>query len=110
MIELSAPTIWMIIVFLGIGTLGLRYSFLGALGGRDLPEWVLRHLRYTAVGVLPALIAPLVVWPEATNGAIDPARLAAAAVTLAVGVWSKNALLSILCGAVTLFGALALLG
>lgn len=110
MIDLSASTIWTIIVLLGIGTLGLRYSFLGILGGRDLPEWVLRHLRYTAVGVLPALIAPLVVWPDATDGALDPARLAAAAVTLAVGVWSKNALLSIICGAGTLFAMLALIG
>ncbi|MDJ0859687.1 MAG: AzlD domain-containing protein [Dinoroseobacter sp.] len=100
----------MIILLLGVGTLGLRYSFLGLLGGRELPEWVLRHLRYTAVGVLPALIAPLVVWPEATGGSLDPARLAAAAVTLAVGIWSKNALLSIICGGATLFGILALIG
>lgn len=110
MIDVSSATIWLIIVLLGIGTFGLRYSFMGLLGGRDLPEWVLRHLRYTAVGVLPALIAPLVVWPDATNGELDPARLAAAAVTLAVGIWSKNALLSIICGAVTLFAMLALLG
>ncbi len=110
MIDLNSSTIWLIIVLLGIGTLGLRYSFLGLIGGRDLPEWVLRHLRYTAVGVLPALIAPLVVWPEATSGAPDPARLTAAAVTLAVGVWSKNALLSIVCGGAVLFGMLALSG
>jgi branched-subunit amino acid transport protein len=110
MIDLSSAMIWTVIVLLGLGTFGLRYSFMGFLGGRDLPEWLLRHLRYTAVGVLPALIAPLVVWPDATNGQLDPARLAAAAVTLAVGVWSKNALLSILCGGATLLGLIQLLG
>ncbi|MEM8581004.1 MAG: AzlD domain-containing protein, partial [Pseudomonadota bacterium] len=90
MIDLSSPTIWLVIILLGVGTLGLRYSFLGLIGDRELPEWVLRHLRYTGVGVLPALIAPLVIWPEATDGALDPARLTAAAATLAVGIWSKN--------------------
>lgn len=110
MIDLPASIIWTIIVLLGIGTFAIRYSFLGLLSGRELPEWVLRHLRYTAVGVLPALIAPLVVWPQATGGQPDPARLAAAAVTLAIGVWTKNVLLSILCGAGTLFALLALLG
>ncbi len=109
MITQNASTIWTVIILLGIGTFALRYSFLGLLGGRDLPEWVLRHLRYTAVGVLPALIAPLIVWPQATGGQLDPARLAAALVTLVVGVWTKNALLSIVCGGATLFGLLAIL-
>jgi len=110
MITMSSTTIWLIIILLGVGTFALRYSFLGLLGGRALPEWLLRHLRYTAVGVLPALIAPMIVWPDATQGQTDPARLAAAAVTLAVGVLTKNALLSICCGIGTLIGLLTILG
>ena len=73
----SDLTIWCIILALGIGTYLIRFSFLGLVGSRKMPEWVLRHLRYTPVAVLPGLVAPLVLWPAATNGETDPARLAA---------------------------------
>ncbi len=102
--------IWLIILLLALGTYLIRYSFLGLIGDRAMPEWVLRHLRYTPVAVLPGLVAPLVLWPEATGGEYDPARLAAAGVTLAVGLISKNVLFAILAGGSTLYGMLWLLG
>ena len=102
--------IWTIIVVLGIGTYLIRFSFLGLIAGKDLPEWVLRHLRYTAVAVLPGLVAPLVLWPSATDGAIDPARLSAALVTFAIGVLTRNVIAAILCGGITLYGMIWLLG
>lgn len=105
----SDLTVWIVIIALGIGTFLIRWSFLGALGDRDLPGWVLRMLRYTPVAVLPALVAPLVMWPAATGGQPEPARLAAAAATVAVGVLTKNVILAITAGAVTLFGLLYLL-
>lgn len=99
MTNFSQIEIWAIIILLGLGTFGLRFSFLGIFGNRDLPEWLLRHLRYTAVAVLPGIVAPLVVWPAATGGQAEPVRLSAAAATVAVGVLTKNVLLSILAGA-----------
>ncbi|MGL4312209.1 MAG: AzlD domain-containing protein [Paracoccaceae bacterium] len=105
----SDLTVWLVIVVLGIGTFLIRWSFLGALGNRDLHPWVMRMLRYTPVAVLPALVAPLVVWPAATGGQLDPARMAAAAVTVAVGLWTRNMIGAILAGAVTLFGLLYML-
>ena len=80
----SAAEIWLIIAIMGIGTFLIRWSFLATLGDRDLPPIVIRMLRYTAVAVLPALVAPLVMWPAATGGQPEPARLSAAAVTIAV--------------------------
>ena len=59
-------------------------------------------LRYTAVSVLPALIAPLVMWPAATGGQPDPVRLSSAAATLVVGLWSGSTLSAILAGGVVL--------
>lgn len=109
MIPDSTP-IWPVIILMGLGTFFFRFSFLGLVGDRALPEWVLRHLRYTAVAVMPALITPLVFFPPATGGTPDPARLAAAAVTLAVGVLSKNVLWAVITGAATLYGLLWLLG
>ena len=102
------PDLWVIIVGQAIGSFVLRFSFLGLIGDKALPPWVLRHLRYTAVAVIPGLVAPLVVWPAATNGTPDPARMAAAVVTLGVGLWTRNVILAIGAGAATLYAGLYL--
>ncbi|HCP80720.1 MAG TPA: AzlD domain-containing protein [Octadecabacter sp.] len=107
---MSAGYIWTIIIVLGIGTYLIRFSFLGLIGGKDLPEWALRHLRYTAVAVLPGLVAPLVLWPAANGGEIEPARLSAALVTFAVGLLTRNVIAAITLGGATLFGMIWLLG
>ena len=97
----STAEIWVIIALMGIGTYLIRFSFLGLIGARQMPDWVLRQLRYTPVAILPGLVAPLVAWPEATGGEPDPARFAAALVTLAVGWWRKNMLWGAAAGALT---------
>ena len=107
MIEKGA--LWFIIIGLGVGSFALRFAFTGLVGDRTMPPWLLRHLRYTAVAILPALVAPQVLWPAATGGTPDPARLAAAAMTLTVGVMTKNLLAAIFSGGATLYGLLYLL-
>lgn len=102
--------IWTIIILLGAGTYLLRWSFLGTVGSRPLPNWVARLLRYTAVGVLPALVAPLAVWPAATDGQTDPARLAAAGATLLIGFVTKSTLAAIVAGGLALLSMPYLLG
>jgi branched-subunit amino acid transport protein len=109
---MSVGTVWGIILALGAGTFLIRFSFLGLLGRRPLPDWALRHLRYTGVGVLPGLVAPLVLWPSATGGATEPARLLAAAATVAAGLWTRSVLGAMGAGALALYlglGAGALL-
>ncbi len=107
---ISSTTIWIVIAAMGVGSFGLRFLFLGLIGDRDLPPWVLRHLRYTAVAVLPGLVAPLVMWPAATGGQTDSARLSAALVTLVVGYITKNILAAIFAGAAVLYLGLYLIG
>jgi branched-subunit amino acid transport protein len=107
---IGTGVIWTVIVVLGIGTFLIRFSFLGMIGGRAMPEWVLRHLRYTAVGVLPGLVAPLVLWPQATGGEPDAARMLAALATLAVGLWSLSVLWAMAAGAAVLYAVLAVTG
>lgn len=102
--------VWIIIIALGIGTFLIRFSFIGLVGGRNIPEWVLRYLRYTPVAVLPGLVAPLILWPAATGGQPDPARIIAALATLGVGYVTKNVLVAILAGMATLYAGLFLLG
>lgn len=107
---MESTTVWTVIVLLGLGSFTLRFFFIGVVGDRPLPPWLLRHLRYTAVAILPGLVAPLVLWPGATGGTPDPARLAAAAVTVVVGGWTKNMIAAILSGGATLYLMLYLLG
>lgn len=105
----SPLEIWLIIILLGVGTFILRYSFLGILGSRPLPEWALRYLRYTPVAVLPGLVAPLVIWPQATGGVFDAPRLIAACMTVLIGLITRNTLAAIVGGLVSLYLGLYLL-
>lgn len=102
--------IWVVIIGLGIGTFLLRFSFLGMIGNRPLPEWVLRYLRYTPVAVLPGLVAPLVIWPAATGGTFDLPRFLAALATVAFGIITRNNLAGIIGGLAVLYLALFSLG
>lgn len=97
----SAGQIWLIIAALGVATYLIRFSFLGLIGDRELPGWVLRHLRYTPVAILPALVTPAVLWPDATNGMLSAPHLVAAMMTLTVGYWRKNAVLAAIAGMAT---------
>jgi branched-subunit amino acid transport protein len=90
--------VWIIILALGAGTFALRFSFLGLLGGRDLPEWALRHLRYTAVAIMPGMITPMILFPTATGGELDAVRLGATAATIAISLLTRNAVWTILGG------------
>ena len=103
-------TIWLVIICLGIGTFLIRFSFLGLIGGSDLPDWILRHLRYVAVAVMPALVTPLVVWPAANNGEPEPSRLLAALVVFITGIALNNVIAAISAGLLTLYGVQYLLG
>lgn len=103
-------TLWIVIIGLAIGSYALRFLFIGLVGGRVMPEWVMRHLRYTAVAIIPALVAPLVVWPAPTDGVPHPIYFAAGVLTFAVGALSRNVLAAMASGAVSLYCMLYLFG
>lgn len=105
----GATEIWLVILLLGIGTYLIRLSFLGLIGDRPLPGWVLRLLRYVPFAVMPGLVAPLVAWPAATGGHLDAPRMLAALAALGVGAATRSTLGAIGAGMVTLY-ALILLG
>ncbi|WP_299648111.1 AzlD domain-containing protein [uncultured Tateyamaria sp.] len=99
---IDSATLWTVIIGLGVGSFLLRFTFLGFVGDRPLPPWLLRHLRYTAVAILPALVAPLVVY-SGENGSTDISRVLAAVATMGVGMWTRNVFAAIGAGAATLF-------
>lgn len=106
---LDSTVVWIVIAALAVGTYLIRFSFIGLIGNRPLPAWLLRHLRYTPVAVMPALVAPLVLFPAATGGEPDPARLAAASATILVGILTRSVFGAILAGGCTLYLGLWLL-
>lgn len=106
----SSFEIWTIIAMLAIGTYLIRLSFLGIIGDREMPPRLLRYLRFTPVAVFPGIAAPAVLWPTATDGVLDPPRLAAAAASFAIGLWTKSVVAAIIAGATTLYLGLYLTG
>lgn len=105
---IASSDIWTVIAVLGLGTFLIRFSFLGIIGDRPLPTWVLRLLRFTPVAVLPGLVAPQVFWPAATQGQFDPLRFMVALVVLGVGIKTRKVVPAILAGAVMLTAGIAL--
>lgn len=104
----STAEIWLIIALMGVGTFLIRFSFLGLIGDRKMPPLVLKLLRFTPVAVLPGMVAPLVLWPAATDGTPDPARLLAATVAVLVGLWTRQVMWAIGAGVVALYAGLGL--
>lgn len=100
--------LWTVIIGLAVGSFALRFAFIGFVGSREIPQWIMRHLRYTAVAIIPALVAPLVLWPAPTNGETSLPHLAAACATFAAGYLTRNVLAAMACGGLS-FLALMLL-
>lgn len=107
--EMTDAALWTVIIGLATGSYALRFLFIGLVGDRPLPRWLLRLLRYTAVSILPALVTPLVLWPSANGGQTDPLKLGAALVVLGVGYVTRKVLPAIAAGALVLLVGPALL-
>lgn len=99
---ISDAQFWTLTILLGIGTFLIRFSFLGFLGGRQLPDWLLLHLRYVGVAVFPALVTPMILWPAATGGTTDWIRVVAGLAALAAGI-RINVIAAILAGMGTFY-------
>ena len=99
---IPTPVLWTVILGLAVGSYALRFLFIGLVGDRPLPPWLLKLLRYTAVSILPALVTPLVIWPAANDGQTDPIKLIAAFLALSVAYVSKNVLVGVAAGALAL--------
>lgn len=99
---ISDTAFWALTALLGIGTFLIRFSFLGLLGGKKLPDWALLHLKYVGVAVFPALVAPLVLWPDGAGSTPDPARIIAAIACFIAGM-RVNVIAAIITGMATLY-------
>lgn len=96
--NMEASTFWIVTLGLAIGTYILRACFLVFIDNEKLPQWLLRHLNYTAVAILPALIAPMVIFVKDGDLQNSRIRAIAACFALFIGIWRRSVLLSIIVG------------
>ena len=59
---------WITVICAGAVTLGVRASFMVLPADTQVPAWLMGSLKYVAVAVLPALIAPDVLFRDAPSG------------------------------------------
>jgi len=92
---MSEATIWGIILSLGLVTGLIRYSFLGLLRGREVPERIRTALGFVPATVLPAMVAPMVVYAPRSDALAEPHRILAGLVALGVGVATRSVLATV---------------
>ncbi len=111
MTEYELRTIWMIFIAIGIGTYGLRLSFILVVGRmEDLPPQFSGMLRFIPATVLAALIAPTLAVLSVDPGVgLDVAYTRVVACLVAVGIaWRTENVLATICGGlVVLWGVQA---
>ena len=99
---IDKPAFWIVTLLRGAATYATRLSFLAWSQERTFSPRMKRLLEFVPVTVLPALIAPVVVFPDATGGEFDLVRILAAAAALGVGLATRSVLAVIVIGLVTL--------
>ena len=98
--------IWLVMLFGGLITFGMRFSliYLLAEGRFQVPETMRQALHYVPPAVLSALIFPdLFLHAGKINIALDNHRLLAGLAAVLIAWISKNTLLTIVTGLVVFF-------
>ena len=96
-------SIWLVFLFGGLVTFGMRFIFIYLLGKLEVPETMRRALRFVPPAVLSAIVVPeLLIRSGQMDVALTNFRLLAGVVAILVAWRTKNTLLTILGGMVTL--------
>jgi branched-subunit amino acid transport protein len=96
--------IWIVMIMAGVMTFAARFSMIGLLGDRQIPESLKRLLGYVGPAVMAAIIAPEVLVVDGLITIMDNPRIPAFAGAAVVAVLSRNVPLTILTGMVLLWG------
>ena len=97
-------TLWLTIFAAGLITYATRLSFILLFERIQIPAWLRRALRYVPAAVLSAIILPELVFQDGTL-AVTPTnpRLLAGIIAILVAWRTKNILLTLISGMVTLW-------
>ena len=96
--------IWLVMLFGGLITFGMRFSFIYLFGRFHIPETMRKALHYVPPAVLSAIIFPeLFLQNDSLNLTFDNHRLLAGLVAVLAARFSKNILLTIVTGMLAFF-------
>ena len=101
--RLDAPTLWLTMLVIGVGTFLIRFSFIWYFGRGQLRPEIQRILRFVPAAVLSALIVPSFFISQQAGIALGNPRLWAGLVAAAVAWRARNVLLTISAGMATLW-------
>ena len=95
--------IWLVMLFAGLITFGMRFSFIYLFGKLHVPETLRKALHYVPPAVLSAIIFPeLFLQNRQLDISLDNHRLFAGLVAVIVAYLTKNTLVTILAGMLAL--------
>ena len=101
---MSAASIWLLFIAIGLGTFLLRFLFIYLFGKIEMPDWLRRALRFVPAAALAALVFPALTHPA---GHLDLSphnfRLLAGLGGAIIAWKTRNVLLTILVGMVLLW-------
>ena len=102
--EIGGLGAWLTVIFAGLVTLCIRASFIVMPPDTEVPAWLTGSLKFVAAAVLPALIAPDVLFRDAAPGDIFNAyRIIAAIAAAAFALKTKNTLGTLVVGMAVLW-------
>jgi branched-subunit amino acid transport protein len=96
--------IWLVMLFGGLITFGMRFSLIYLFGRFQIPETMRRALHYVPPAVLSAIVFPELFLRNGQLAlSLDNYRLLAGLAAIMVAWFSKNTLLTIIAGMIVLF-------
>lgn len=98
---MSSTAIWTVILGLGLASALIRYSFLGALQGREVPSLIRKALGFVPAAAFPAIFMPMIML-DPSGGWAEPSRPIAGLAALLIGVLTKSMFGAIVAGLATL--------
>lgn len=108
---MSALSIWLLFLAIGLGTFTLRFLFIYLFGKIEMPIWLSRALRFVPAAALAALVFPALTHPAGQlDITLNNFRLLAGLGGAIVAWRTKNVLLTILVGMVILWTLEAVFG
>ena len=100
---------WLAIIGLAVGTFTIRYSFIGLLAGKKLPQRFERALQLAVPAIFAALVVPLILLHAGElNLNVRWPHIFAALVTGIHAWWRGGMLISLVIGMATLHGLLGI--
>ncbi len=108
---MSALSIWLLFVAIGLGTFTLRFLFIYLFGKIEMPTWLSRALRFVPAAALAALVFPALTHPAGhLDLSLNNFRLLAGLGGALVAWRTRNVLLTILVGMFLLWSLQAVFG